>query len=162
MKSYEFITQALSTLAAGTSIKTNLKIDGSREQGCTVDKIKYAVSFSDKVTAEGPLIYGICDSNLTIAELDEGLDSDPQGDQSVPEQEESMRKIVVLGQIGFDDLSSANAVTPHPYRHAKWFWDVKEGSGLQFFVRNLNVANPLSGSALVHFTAFITGSWLLD
>ena len=160
MKSYnDNLSAALLTFAANTSLKTSFKVDASRENGSRIKKIRYAVTYRGKTSGEGPLMFGICDSNLTVAELDECLDSDPQGPQAVPEQEESMRKVVILGVIPQNATQSPADI--QPMRSAKWFWDVDEGSGLQFWVRN-NDGSALTTGASVDITALILGEWLSD
>lgn len=160
MKSYEDIELALSTLAAGTSIKTSLKIDASREQGCRIKDIRYGLTFTAKPSL-GPILVGLCDSNLTVAELDECLDSDPQSDLSVPGQADSMRKVVPLALIPKVASGDDGNMLFYEQRRAKWYWDVLEGSGIQLFARNMD-DTALTGATLIDFSAVITGTWLLD
>ncbi len=158
MKSYEEIELNLGTLAAGTSIKTNLKIDGNREQGCRISKIRYALSVVAK-PALGPILYGLCSADLTVAELDECLDSNPEQPNAVPEQEEAMRQVVPFGLIPKGLIETVTNIMP--YMRGSWFWEVPEGQGLQFFCRNQDDA-ALTGATLIDFSAFISGVWLDD
>ncbi len=158
-KSYDDASMNLSTLAAGTSIKVSLKADSAREQGVRIKKIRYIVNMIGKQNDEGPLRYGLCSSDLTIAQLDECLDSDPQHAGEVPGTEEANRQVVLLGAFGRNTTSTQN--DPSTLRSAKWFWDVIEGTGLQFWVRNDHTIALTTGCAF-DFHSFMSGDWLDD
>ncbi len=157
-RTYQHVSLSLSTLAAKTSIKADTKIDGSNAKGVRLGKIRYAVTHIGITATEGPFLYGLCAKNLTVAELDECIDADPSFDDDTPAMEQAERKVVVLGSVAQSAPQESGVV---PWRSAKWFWDLPENEGLQFFVRNQDTS-PLMTGSVFKFMALFMGVWLRD
>ncbi len=60
-------TIVVGTLAADASKQTNTKIDGARQQGIKVKRVKAGMTFNAKTTAEGPIEVGLT-TGLSAAE----------------------------------------------------------------------------------------------
>ncbi len=157
-RTFQHISQSLSTLAAKTSIKSDTTIDGSNAQGVRLRKIRYAVTHIGGTATEGPFLYGLCSKALTVAELDEAIDADPSFDGDVPAEDRTQRKVVVLGSIG---QSAGNESGVVPWRTARWYWVTPENDGIQFFVRNQDTS-PLMTGMVVKFMGQFYGEWLHD
>ncbi len=155
---YDHVELTLSTLAALTAIKSDLKLDGGQDQGVRIKKILYSVAFRGKTAAEGPLWYGLCAKDVSLAELAETLLADPQSDRDVPASEQVDRRVVMLGSIGSSD---GNRDGPGTLQRGKWFWLVREHEGIQFWVFNRD-GGALTTGATVEWSSFISGEWQND
>ncbi len=135
-----------------------IAIDGSRTQGVRIKKMMGAVTWEGKTTIEGPLLYGIATIDLSNAEIEEALEADPQGENDQPASDQGNRQVFPLGLIPASVLISA-AHTQH-YRRWNWPWKtIPEGSGLKFWVQNLDSATLTTGT-LVNFSCVIVQEWL--
>ncbi len=135
-------------------------LDGARQQGVLIRKIRYALTWQGKTTG-GPVYYGVAAGGLTAAEIEEALESDPQGEFDEPAMERSNRRVVPLGLISLDHTA---VLGPDPMfmsmRTLKWPWPrIPENVGLSFWVR--------TGSALgigmeLDMKFVIIGEWERD
>ncbi len=150
---------ALSTLASGAAIIVNTKIDSSRSQGATLDKLWMPdPSWEGKTAGEGPLLWGIA-WELTAILIAEAINSDPQDEDDSVEVEESTRKVVILGAIPAGGVADIN---PSSYKRRKIPWkEVPEGATLKFFVFNADAAALTTGT-IVKFNGFAVTRWRDD
>ncbi len=118
-----------------------------------------AVSFRGHTTGEGPIVFGMCSSSLTVSELDAWFANDPQGLEGSA-QEISDRQVVVWGVIPETPLLDSDQ-SPIMFRSRKWYWEVKEGQGVQYFARNQD-SGALTTGIVIQFQTFISGVWLDD
>ncbi len=128
-------------------------------RGVRMRKYRYAVTHSGGTDGDGPFWYGLCGKNLTVAELDEAIDADPNWEEDTPAFEQVQRHVVVLGSIGQNADEAQEAITP--WRTGRWYWDNPENEGIQFFVRNQDTA-ALQTGMVVKFQALFMGEWLRE
>lgn len=160
MRSYDDVEMALSTLAAGAVIKGQLKIDGSREQGIRLSKMKAACSISGKTTGEGPIIVGLCNTDLSVTEVAEAFAADPQKELDTPASEQVMREVFPIWHFGKGVLTGQGDA--QPYREVRYPWkDVIEGNGLSWFAINLDSGSLTTGT-LVDVSSVTIGEWRED
>ncbi len=162
MRSSQLIDLALGTLASGEAVLATTKIDGARLQGCRPKDIQYAVEWRGKTTLEGPLVYGFCEG-MTIADIAEWFDSDPQHDADPGSLEQSLRHLIIVGYIGFvttASLFSGDRVDEYGriYRTRWPGWEIIEGEAFNFFV--LNVGITLTTGLLLDGFYTVRGDWI--
>ncbi len=165
MRSYDDVTINLSTLAAGAAIKGNLKIDASREQGIRMQKMKAAMSWNGLTDAEGPLMVGLCNSDLSPTEIAECIAADPQKELDTPATEQVMREVFPIWFIGLFTTTKeppVHEVDAGMLREIRYPWkEVIEGNGLSWFVMNLG-GGALTTGVGVHFFSVTIGEWRDD
>ncbi len=159
MRSYDSVEITLSTLAAGAVLKGALKIDGGREQGVRISKMKAACMISGITTGDGPLVIGLCNVDLSVAEIAEAFDADPQKELDTPASEQVMREIFPIWAQGKQSQQGADI---WPYRSIRYPWkNVIEGNGLAWFVVNHD-ASALQTGGIVNIESVTIGEWLHD
>ncbi len=159
MRSYDNVLTVMGTLATLLVLKTSLKIDTGRENGVRLKKMLMAMTFEGKTAGEGPLLYGLCLSDLSPTEIQEALNADPQKPDDVPASEQVMRKLMVIGVIPAAMTASTD---PEVYREVRFPWkEIEEGSGLSWWVQNRDGGSLTTGTN-VRFSSFAMGEWLDD
>ncbi len=162
MRSYDDVQIVLSTLAAGVTIKGNLKIDGSREQGVRISKMKAACGVSGEGADLGPLLIGLCNADLSPTEISECLSADPQKDLDTPASEEVMREIMPIWLYPIQAITNSDVNALRTLQSIRYPWkEVIEGNGLAWFVTNLD-ETTLAGGGLVDIFSVTIGEWLRD
>ncbi len=159
MRTRGVIDMALGALANDTAILATTKIDTSRLMGCRPKWINYAIEWRGKTTLEGPCVYGVCD-DLTIAQISEWFDADPQHDGDAGAQEASTRHAFILGYMSLvATTSQTNQVEMDRIQRVRWpGWEIIEGESLNFFVLNPGVT--LTSGTLVDGVLEILGDWI--
>ncbi len=125
--------------------------------------IQYAVEWRGKTTLEGPLVYGFSEG-LTIAEISEYFNADPQHDADPGAMEQSLRHLLVVGYIGFvttASLFSGDRVDDYgKMEHLRWpGWECIEGETFDFFVFNRDTSALTSGTLIDGF-CMMRGEWI--
>ncbi len=150
---------ALGTLANLTAIAIALTPDASREQGARIKQLKLAISYKGKTAGEGPLIVGLCDSNLSVAEIAEAILADPQHVADVPATEQGNRRVfpiwIIPAGLTADDRIQKTEEVHYPWK------DMEESQGLKFWVFNAD-GNALTTGTEVTVDGSIVGEWLHD
>ena len=96
---YDHVLVSPSTLANNAVAVASSKIDGAQENRIKITKMSMSVSATLRTTGEGPLQFGIANSDLTAAEIAEVLTSDPQSPNDTIEVEHSMREVFLMGML---------------------------------------------------------------
>ncbi len=149
----------LSTLATATAVTTATIIDPSREQGSLVKELRLAVSYKGKTAGESPLIVGLCELSLSVTEIKEAIEADPQLLRDVPASEQGNRRVFPIWQL--DTLNTSNSEVKR-MSDVKWPWRrMEEGMGIKVFVFNNSGSTLTTGCTVVVFGAAIT-EWLHD
>ncbi len=163
MRNRALMEFTIGTLAANTAILGSSRIDATRLNGCTIDKLRYNVSWFGKTAGvnEGPISYGFSRS-MTIAQIAEFFAADPQSRADVEALEQSHRPIVVLGVVGQSQVENSTAGPNDSMRNGKFPWDILEGMAFSPFVFNNNPANPMTGGMFLQLYHEEYGSWLKD
>ncbi len=137
----------------------NLPIDNARENGTRIKKWRYALTWKDKTSLEGPLIWGFS-RGLTGTEIKEALDADPNGMIDVPATEHGNRDVIPMGMI-----PAAVAVASEEQqilREARFPWkEVPEGTGLQMWVQNYDGSQLTAGWIVTLHSTFVY-DWMED
>ena len=150
---------ALSTLASLTAIAVILTPDSSRDQGVRIKQLKLACTYKGKTAGEGPLMVGLCDSNLSVAEIAEALVADPQHVGDVPATEQGNRRVFPIWNIG-PALVAGDSVEGFEDVHYPWK-TMEEGIGLKLFVFNAD-GSALTTGTIVTVTGSTVQEWLRD
>ncbi len=147
----------LSTLAAGSVLTANTKLDAARGQGFKLDKLQLGVTWKDHVAQEGPLQFGLARGPITAAEIAECLNADPQGENDIPAAEQANRRVVPYGLIEAG-LNAVPANVPW-FRSIRFPWkQFAENETLQFWVKNIDGA-ALTSDWQIFFTIAAVTDW---
>ncbi len=155
----ELVVSTLGTLAA---ITVSLSIDAARGNGVILKQLKAGITYSGKISAEGPIVIGLS-TDLSAAEVAEAMVADPQSQRDIPATEQANRRVYPLFVIGVGQTSSGDSGDQMtPYRKIRFPWkDFSEGKGLQLFAWNADSSN-LTGSMLVEINWVAVQEWLDD
>ncbi len=157
MRTWDVEGFTVGAIAANTAQLSTTKIDASRLQGAVPRKIDYQLDFTGKTAGDGPLIVGLS-VGLSIAQITEYFNSDPQRFGEPGESEESHRPILVLGVLG----RHRTAALETPWLTINWpGWHVLEGVDLNAFVFNIDGSGFTTGT-LVSLVLNIRGDWRND
>ncbi len=158
-KVYSFATVTLSTLGGGVAILGNTRIDATRLQGCRLKDIFGTFNWEGKAANEGPVYYGFC-AGLTVAQIAEVFNADPQS-QDDPTGDESMQRLIVVGQMPFADQS--DIIEDDHWHKLMWpsSWQIREGDTFDVFAFNRD-SGALTTGALLHFDGMFNTEWRQD
>ncbi len=159
---HQTVEMDLATLAAGAAVAIALNIDGAREHGIQIEKFRGIVDYENKPATLGPLLFGLCENNLTTAEIAEALTADPQDEDDIPASEQSIRKVYPMGIIPKGGIEDGPDSSVKYYRNIAYPWKrIQEGEGIKFWVQNLD-GSALTGNTFVTFTYTMAARWLDD
>ena len=157
---YKHATITVGALATLSAVKGNTVIDGSRENGVRIEKMKAALSWHNKTADDGPCTVGLCNSDLSPAEVAECMVADPQKPLDTPASEQSMRNIFPVWLIDKASTGTGNLV--QEYTDIRYPWkEILEGDGLSWFLFNHDSAT-LTVNFVCEIPMVIIGSWLDD
>ncbi len=160
-KVYSFTNTTLSTLAAATAVKQSLKVDASRLQGERIKDIFGKFTWEGKTVGDGPVYYGFCVDSLSVTEIAEIFNADPQSQVDTPDTERSMRRLIVVGEM---PIAQAAAINEDDHWHKIMWptsWKIQEGEGLCVFAFNRE-SSALASGTILHFDGMINGEWMED
>ncbi len=164
MRSRDFSEFTVGTLAALTAGLISTKIDASRLQGCSIEKLRWTVDYVGKTIAstEGPIAFGLSLGN-TIAEVAAFYAADPQGQDDELELARSQLPIIELGRIGQSQSTPAQGAETAALKHGKWGgWPVREGVTLSHYIFNANPADAMATGMLLQLYTECLGGWRQD
>ncbi len=152
---------SLGTLADRTAVK-------GTAFGLTEDVVKvkseYFVHLDDLPVDDGPCFFGICDENLTVAEIKECLDQDgPKGPELREETEQASRPVFLICQLGYGETGVAGALTIVPnngmpiVRTHKWVY--RSATGWNHFAFN-DTGEALATGGVIRFQAKHYVRWI--
>ncbi len=155
---HDTVTVSLSTLAAGGVVLGAIKIDASQQNGFRVKKVRAAVSYEQKDTVKGPIVVGFAASSLTLTEVKECLDADPQGPDDIPAADQANRKVwpvwMMPAATELDNRNIREMVEIYwPYK------EVAENVPFQAWAQNIDGS---AVSALIVIQMAFYGIWLRD
>ncbi len=163
MRSYDNVIIALSTLAAGAVLTSPLKIDGARENGIRLQKMKAQMSFRGLTDGEGPVVIGLATTDPSVTEIAEVFTADPQKPEDIPASEQVMRKIFPIWMIGKAELNSVTRGVKNEYTEIQFPWkNIEEGTGLKWFAVNLDASATLTTGGVIEIVSVTIGTWLDD
>ncbi len=151
----------LLTLGGQTAILAVTRIDASRLQGVKIRDIFGIFNWSGKTTGEGPIYYGFADGRLSIAEIAETFNADPQVIDDVPASEQAERRVIVIGTMPEVDTVQLN-VDDH-WHKMMWptSWTIPESVAFNVFAFNRGSGSLTTGT-LLRFDGMFNTEWLED
>ncbi len=155
---HDIVQVALGALAAVDMIAGATKQDGSRDQGFRFTRIEWKASVSHLVAAEGPLLIGLGGPDLVVSEIEEALESDPQGGNDSPQMEQSMRPFWPLALFIADSAGGGHSVQQGVL---KMGWSFPEHSNMDFWIYNMG-SGALTSGAIADLYMKCFGVWLKD
>ncbi len=155
---------ALQTLASVTAILDPTRIDGSRDQGSKIMKVKAFCHIKSKTSGQGPIVCGFS-TDLTATEVASALIGDPDSYDDEVGRQVSNRKVFpiwVFGNLVTDSPGPSHG-DPVPFHHIKDFpqWNVVEGKGLDFFAFNAD-STLLTTGTVIDWGYTIISEWMRD
>ncbi len=162
MRTYGHTRIQLTTMASKTVLKGATKLDGSREQGFFLKKIRASCGISEMPPDLGPLVIGLCNIDLSTVEVEECLTADPQKELDTPASEQVMREVMPIWYYPVQNVADADANSIRTLQTVNYPWKENiEGNGLAWFVYNAG-DSALTGSAEASLFGFFFGEWLND
>ncbi len=150
----------MSTAATLAVVVAPTKIDTGREQGARIKQMKSALSWKDKPTTMGPLLAGFS-VGLTNTQIAEALLADPVSDKTnVEASEQSNRRVFPVWLIPAGIAVASEELQELKEIHFPWK-EIDEGTGLDFWVQNLD-GSTLTGNTLVTTQIAFVTEWLRD
>ncbi len=157
---HEQVTITVGGLAQNVAIGSVGNLDGTREQGFRIKKMKYAVSFEGKTAGEGPVTFGVAHT-LNAAEVAEALIADPQHNEDIPATERGNRKVYPLEFFPSNGVDRTQSHGPMVFRNIRFPWkEVSEGQNIFWWV--FAQGSALSTGMVVEVAAVYFGEWLRD
>ncbi len=130
--------------------------DTSREQGFRTLFQERIIELNDSDGSGGPILVGFCESTLTLAQIEEKLEADPQHMQDISNMEAQSRR---LNLLGFVQNVGDKAVLIFKKRMK---WSYIEGVGIQYFIYNTSTVAALDASNSIDIYCAHTGVFLRD
>ncbi len=163
--SEDLLVGVASTLAADTGIffSPTSRHDASRLQGSKLRKGWCAWSWVGKTANEGPVILGYA-IDLSVAELAEFFDADPQRSQDTGKSEQASRAVIPVAVIPKQCTASSSTPSYGDIRLQRmpvFSYHVKEGIDLKWFMYNRGSA-ALTTGLVVSGWAMWQAEWLND
>ena len=157
---YDDLALVLGALATKTAVQGASKIDASRAQGFRLLKTQYWVEVIGKTNDQGGIIVGLS-HNLSVTEIKECIEADPQGSKAIhrPESEASSRPIWPLVLIPSTVTSIEDKLVA--MGELKPGWSAPEGSTFNWFAFNLSTGTLTTGTQVKIFAKHY-GVWLKD
>ncbi len=153
----ESLIVSLASLTANDAVIGTSKIDAAREHGFRIVKTEGWIMLKGGIVNEFA-IFGMAPWTMTAAEIEEGIEADPQSMFEVPETEQSSRPtfpMAVIGGAAAQARQSAHFENNIP-------WSYPEGSSLQYWFYNPDDNSWSAGSQEAIIFAKHTGVWLRD
>lgn len=151
----------IGSLASKTALSVAGNIDSSRENGFRTLKQEGNVTpDGTALTAPtgGPLIVGFCDDELTVTEIKEKIEANPQSSTSVTENEDAARVLFILGYCNLSDLNMRTN-----FQFTKRFkWSYPEGAGINYWVYNSDINTAIAATGQLKIFCKHIGVWLRD
>ncbi len=163
VEQYDNIEIDISSLAAVTGVLGVGKVDASRTQGFRTLFQEGIVKINGGVVTSptgGPVYTGFIPFGMSLAEMEEKLEADPQSSDDSPATEQQLRRVFPFGYLD-GSVGSGAAKAQLDFR-TKHKWSYQEEGSLNYFAYNtdLNTALPASSQCQIHVKH--TGVWLND
>ncbi len=156
---HEVVELAVGALASLDAVSAASKMDSSQSQGFRFKKVKGAISYKDKTTLEGPILFGAAMGG-DASEIEEALEADPQGTNDNPAGERSNRKVWPIAMI--PAASETDGRNAKLMREVYWpFKEKREGDGILFWAYNMDTATLTTGALITAWFTYF-GTWLRD
>ncbi len=135
----------LGTLADVTVIKQNLNSGASDNEWYAIS-LDLTIAVSALTAGEGPLIVGVCNSNLSVTQVKEALEADTTDFNSVDSQEASRRQVRDFGQ--FSGLNTNEVLFDGRPRRVKLKMKIFAGENVAIFIYNQAGGALTTGAAI--------------
>ena len=150
----------IADLAAVSGIVGTSKIDTARAQGFRTVQQKDILTLDGTGVGSavaGPILVGFAEAVLSIAEIEEAIENDPQSQKDQPATEQAGRKIFFLGYLGTEDSNQSQVrfTTKHKVSYI-------EGTNLLYFAYNTDLNTNVSATTQVKIFCEHLGVWLRD
>ncbi len=160
MTNLNFNLGALTSLTASTNA---LLIDGARDQGVKLLKLKAAISLRNKTAGEGPITVGIA-IGVSAAEIAEAIVADPQGISDDPALQRSQRRVFPIWYFGKEVANTAD-LSEGPVKKLEdvdipWKM-IEEGLNMFWYAFNHDSSDLTTGTS-IDIVSVAVQEWLRD
>ncbi len=150
----------LLTLASKTVIKQDTPPAITEDFRILKTRILPNMEGATDAEADGPIIIGIADDELTVTEIKEALEATPLDPNDNVSNERAMRPVFVLGQLEFLAAASAGVLTaPQTPWIDKRPWTYSNAAGWTIFAYNVG-GSALATGGIVNFYVEFYGVWV--
>ncbi len=156
---YDNVEIDISALAAITGVIATSKIDGSRGMGFRTLMQEGSLEYESAALVGGPVLVGMAGPSLSLTEIEEAIEADPQSSVDRPAVEQISRPIFILGFLQAVAKASVKSATTF---RKKFQWSFPEGTQLTFFAYNTDLTTAIGASTQIKIFCKHTGVWLRD
>ncbi len=138
----------LGTLAGTTAIKQDIYDFSSLKENFRLLKMEFTGEIILKTANEGPLFWGFCAKDLSVAELEETLEIATEGGPGdIIQTERNMRPVWIMGTLPF---TSTSKLVGEDGLILEWKprWTFRKG--LQLWVYNASGSSLTTGATFTH------------
>ncbi len=154
---WDNLNEAMGALAADTVLRATSRIDAGRLQGFRLLRTEYHVAARNMTSEDGPIHFGLA-VDLSVAEILECLNADPQRSNDVNLSEQAKRPVFPMGILFKDGDGNGQSVVSGV---SKIGWSVPEGVSLFWYFHNMDL-NTITTGTIVSIIAKHFGVWLKD
>ncbi len=141
-------------------IGLSARIDVAKKQGFRTVRQEGVLEFNGSDGSGSPILVGFCSAKLSLAEIEEKIETDPEGSDDVAPMEKARRRIYTLGYMqpsgGGANVGQNLAFSK---RHKVSFI---ESEGMQYFIYNIDTSAALDASNAMKIFCSHLGVWLRD
>ncbi len=149
------------SLAASTGvIGLSARIDVAKAQGFRTVQQEGVLEFNASDGSGGPVLVGFCSVSLSLAQIEEKIEADPEGMEDTEPMEQVRRRIYWLGFLQ-PSAGGGNVGAIHAFKKTHKVSFI-EGEGMQYFVYNTDPTGALDAANTIKITCKHLGVWLRD
>ncbi len=156
---YDNVELDISSLAAITGVVGASKIDGSRLMGFRTLMQEGSIAYESAALVGGPILVGFAGPALSLTQIEEAIEADPQSSVNTVPVEQVSRPIFILGIL--EAVAKASVSSIRSFKK-KFQWSYPEGAQMNFFAYNTDLNTAIGASSQVKIFCKHTGVWLRD
>ncbi len=156
---YDNVEIDISSLAAVTGKFAQGKIDASRLMGFRSLMQQGNIVYESSAIVGGPIMVGFTSAGLSLTELEEAIEADPQSSIDKPAIEQTARPFFVLGFLEAVAKASVSSIRSFS---KKFKWSYPESSSLEYFAYNTDLSTAIGASTQIKIFCKHVGVWLRD
>lgn len=146
----------LGALAGATAIKSDAQL--SFDEDFRLIKTEYWVSFEGITVTEIPIVIGIADNELTVAEIAETLGAAPTDRNDWSTVEESLRPVFPMNTVPVSNVASGS-VAEGQMLEKTFRWTFSNDEGFTWFAFN-DTGAQLTTGGIIRIRAKHYGVWV--
>ncbi len=150
---------SIAGLAAITGVVGASKIDANREQGFRTLFQSGNIAIDSAGDQGGPVFVGFAQQDLSLAQIEEKIEADPQNSDDTNQSELAERRVFPLGFLSTEPNAQGKQLSRVNTRHK---WSFIEGTAMSYIAYNTDLTTAMPADTQVKIFVKHTGVWLRD